>query len=314
MIDLIGLYKKILLIRIFENKLNKLFEKGLIHGTAHLCVGQEFIPAIISNYLKKEDIVTSTHRGHGHALSKGLDLKTFLAELLGKKEGYNSGKGGTQHTLSKEFNFYVNGVTGGMLPVANGMAFANKYKKNQNIVIAYLGDGGFNEGYVLESINLASVFKLPILFVCENNLYAMSTPIKKSHSGEIYKRARSFNITSELVEDNDYKKLDDVAKKFIEEVRALSEPRFIEIRTYRHYGHSKNDLNLYREKSEEDYWYERDVLKKIENELIDSEKITSNELNQIKEENRDYIDKIADEVIALPEPEPSEVTNYVYLD
>ena len=267
------IYEKILLIRTIENKIDDLFKKGLIQGTAHFCIGQEYIPVIISQYLKKEDSITSNHRGHGHAISKDLDIKKFLAELMGNNLGFNSGKGGSQHILSKENNFFSNGITGGMVPIANGLAFANKFKNNSNITVAFLGDGAINEGYVLESLNLAVVLKLPILFVCENNLYAMSTSTKKSHSSEIIKKVKGFGMEAEVIEDNDFKKLDELSKKFIKKVREEKIPCFIEIRTYRHCGHSKNDQNLYRDKAEEEYWFNKDVLKIIEKELINKEEI-----------------------------------------
>jgi len=309
---LLKLYKKILEIRSFENKLDSLFKRGLVHGTAHFCVGQEFIPVIISQYLKKEDSVTSTHRGHGHAISKNLDIKKLLAELLGKKEGYNSGKGGSQHVISRENNFYANGITGGMIPVANGIAFANKYKKNKNIVVAYLGDGAFNEGYVLESLNLAAVLKLPILFVCENNLYAMSTNVKYSHSAEICSKVKSFGIKCGLIEQNNFKKLDCVAKEFISDIRKKSEPYFIEVRTYRHYGHSKNDLNLYRGKEEEKFWFEKDALKVIEKELIESGKMTLAKSDLIKKEYEQHINNISDEVIKSSVNDSDDVLKNLY--
>ncbi len=310
--NLKDLYERILIIRLFESKLDSLFKRGLVHGTAHLCTGQEYIPSIISSYLTKEDSVTSTHRGHGHALSKGLDTRRFLAELLGKNSGYCSGKGGTQHVLSKEHNFYANGITGGMIPVAVGIAFANKYLGKNNITVAYLGDGGFNEGYVNESLNLASVLKLPILFVCENNQYAMSTPMKNSHSNPINERAKALNIMCEVIHDNDFKKLDSVAKRFIDEIREKKGPGFIEVATYRHGGHSKNDLNLYRNKEEEQAWIKRDVLKAIETELMLAKQLTEDEATAIKKKHEDSIDRIAEEVIKLPDNNPKDVLKNVY--
>jgi acetoin:2,6-dichlorophenolindophenol oxidoreductase subunit alpha len=304
-------YKKIFLIRAVENKLDDLFKKGLVHGTAHFCIGQEFIPVIVSQYLTKKDAVTSTHRGHGHALAKNLDLKKFLAELLGKQAGYNYGKGGSQHVTSNEHNYYANGITGGMTPVANGMAFANKYKKNDSIVVSFIGDGAITEGYVLESLNMAVALKLPILFVCENNFYAMSTPVSKTHSSEIYKKVQGFGMESVLIDKNDYKKLDEVAKKFIEETRK-GKPHFIEVRTYRHRGHSKNDKNLYRTKEEEELWLNRDVLEKLKEEMV-MEGIASNyeilNSNKVCEEE---VNQIAEMVISLPNSYSENLSEHLY--
>jgi len=293
--DLLKIYKKILLIRAVENKLDQLFKKGLVYGTAHFCIGQEFIPVIVSQHLRKEDAVTSTHRGHGHALSKDLDVKKFLAELLGDPRGYNTGKGGSQHVSSIDNNFFANGITGGMVPIAVGIAFANKYKQNDNVVVAYLGDGAMTEGYVLESLNMAAALKLPILFICENNFYAMSTHIKKTHSSDINKKAEAFGIKSALVPDNNYKLLYEIAEEFINDTRK-GIPHFIEVQTYRHKGHSKNDQNLYRDKSEEQYWFNKDVALIIEDELL-SNKYTIEDINLIKTEIDTFVDKISEELI-----------------
>ena len=183
-------------------------------------------------------------------------------------------------------------------------------KKNTNIVVAYMGDGAITEGYVLEALNMASVLELPILFICENNLYAMSTHVKRSHSSEIYQKVKAFGITCELIEDNDYKKLDSIAKQFIDKTRE-GKPHFIEVRTYRHKGHSKNDLNLYRDKSEEKYWFEKDVLKQIQKELVKSREATEEEIISIIEECKNGIDIITDEVIKIPEIEKEELSKYI---
>jgi acetoin:2,6-dichlorophenolindophenol oxidoreductase subunit alpha len=307
----LDIYKKIFHIRATETKLDELFKKGLVHGTAHFCIGQEFIPATISQYLTNEDTVTSTHRGHGHALAKGLDVKLLLAEILGKSIGYNAGKGGSQHISSKDHNFYANGITGGMMPVANGMAFANKYKSNAAIVVTYLGDGTMNEGNALEALNLASVLKLPILFVCENNSYAMSTHVKKAVAGSIQDRVKGFGIAYEIIKENDFKKLDEVAKKVIDEMRKNPAPFFIEVQTYRHHGHSKNDQNLYRTKDEEKFWFERDVLIALEKELLESG-TSKEELESFKKSCVEEIDRIAEEVSALPEENEEKILDHVY--
>lgn len=308
---MLEVYKKIFLIRVIENKLDNFFKNGLINGTAHFCTGQEFIPVIISQYLEDDDLVTSTHRGHGHAIAKGLDVRMFMGELMGKRNGFNSGKAGSQHVVSLKNNYYANGVTGGMVPVAAGMAFANKYLGNDKVVVAYLGDGGFNEGYVQETLNIASVFSLPILFVCENNQYAMSTSVKSSHSGEIIDRVKSMNIKCEKIEINDYKKLDKISNEYIDLVRKIKIPCFIEVCTYRHKGHSKNDKNLYRDKIEEETWFNLDVLARIEKELK-GQGYDEYELENYKNEIEKMIDKISEELISEQEEDKSDITDSVY--
>ncbi|MBI2135175.1 thiamine pyrophosphate-dependent dehydrogenase E1 component subunit alpha [Candidatus Woesearchaeota archaeon] len=313
--DDLKIYEEICFIREFENKLSELFKRGLVGGTAHFCIGQEFIPAIISQYLTDEDFVTSTHRGHGHAISKRLDIKKFLAELMGKSAGYNHGMGGSQHVSSIKQNFIANGVSGGMIPIANGLAFANKYKNSNNVVVAFLGDGGFNEGYVSESLNLASVMDLPVLFVCENNHYAMSTPTSVGHSSEIIGKVKAYNIQCELVDENDFRKLDSVAKEFISQIRKKPQPFFIEVKTYRHCGHSKNDQNLYRDKEEEKFWMEKDALACLEKELLVSKKITGEGIQKIKGKIREKLDSLSEEIISRnSEREDFEVSANIYKD
>lgn len=310
--NLIQIYKQSLFIRLFEEKLDFLFKKGLINGTAHFCVGQEYIPVIVSQYLQPQDLVTSTHRGHGHALAKGLDPKRFLAELTGRRTGYNSGKGGSQHVLSRENNFYANGITGGMVPVATGMAFANKYKDNKNIVVCYLGDGGFNEGYVQEAFNLAVIWKLPILYVCENNQYAMSTSVKTTHGAEICQRIKGLGMNCESIEDNDYQELDSLVGKIIEKIRKTPQPYFIEVKTYRHFGHSKNDKNLYRDKSEEEKWFKTDVLPILENEIVARGTDNKEGIEHLKIEIQQEIEKIVQEVIKEPPDDISKIHDCLY--
>jgi acetoin:2,6-dichlorophenolindophenol oxidoreductase subunit alpha len=310
--NLLEIYRKVALIRAFENKLDDLFKRGLVKGTAHYCIGQEFIPVIVSQYLTDEDCATSTHRGHGHAISKGLDLKRLLAELIGKKAGYNCGRGGSQHVISDEHNFFANGITGGMVPVAAGMAFAAKYRKKNNVTVAYLGDGGFNEGYVQEALNLSKVLQLPILFVCENNQYAMSTPMKKTHSSDICMRVSGMGIRCASIADNDFLMLDDAANKFISSIRQKPEPYFIEVRTYRHHGHSKNDKNLYRAKEEEKCWFEKDVLLKLKEKILALKLATDAELKALDENAANELNRIADEVIALPANDPEDLARGVF--
>lgn len=299
--ELEEIYKKIYKIRKFENILNDFIGKGLVHGTAHLSIGQEFIPVIISRHINKEDTFTSTHRGHSHALAKGLNLRKFVAELMGKEQGYNFGRGGTQHVMSKEFNYYANGITGGMVPVANGIAFANKYRGDRKVVISFFGDGAINEGYVMEALNLAAVFSLPIVFICENNLYAMSTPSKSTNKVEIYKKAEAFGINSILIENNDYNALDDAVKISLKNAREKSIPSFIEVRTYRHLGHSKNDKNLYRNKDEENFWFSLDVMEKIKQKILTDNPDKEKELKEFRDKTDSEVTNTFEELAKINE-------------
>lgn len=310
--NLLQIYRQSLFIRTFEEKVDYLFTRGLINGTAHFCVGQEYIPVIISQYLRPQDLITSTHRGHGHALARGLNPKKFLAELVGKRTGFNQGKGGSQHVLSKANNFYANGVTGGMVPIATGMALANQYKRNKNIVVSYLGDGGFNEGYVQEALNMAVIWKLPILYVCENNQYAMSTPAKKTHGAEICQRVKGLGMSCESVADNDYQRLDRRVAKIIAKIRKTPQPYFIEVKTYRHFGHSKNDKNLYRDKKEEKKWFKTDVLPRLEKEIVSHGKNNQKKTERIKKEVQQEIENIVSEVLKEPAADINKIYHYLY--
>jgi TPP-dependent pyruvate/acetoin dehydrogenase alpha subunit len=312
LMEKLDLFRDILKVRLFEEKLDYLFKRGLVNGTAHFCIGQEFVPVVISGYLNDKDTVTSTHRGHGHALAKGLSQKRLLAEIIGKEFGYNCGVGGSQHVISRRRNFIANGITGGMVPVSNGIAFAEKYNGSSNVVVSYLGDGGFNEGYVQETLNLAKVLGLPVLFICENNQYAMSTAVKRAHSADIVLRAKSFGIESAVVEDNDYVSLDKYAKDYVSRMREGEGPFFLEVRTYRHFGHSKNDQNLYRDKKEEDYWFERDVLELLRKDMLKKGEASEGDLDDIEIKMRKEIDDIADEVVKMPTLDCESVSSGVF--
>jgi len=290
MFNKLKLYKDIVTIRTFEEKLDHLIKRGLVGGTAHVCVGQEFVPSIISQLIASEDVFTSTHRGHGHAIAKGLNLKKFLSEIMGLEHGYCKGRGGTQHTMSKEFNFIANGITGGMVPVGVGIAFSLKYLGKDDIVVSFTGDGAMNEGYVVEAMNIASVQGLPILFICENNQYAMSTRVENSFNNDIYRIPEAKGIESKKIEKNDYEQFYTISKDYIDKIRKDKKPRFIEIQTYRHKGHSKSDTNKYRSKDEEKQWFDLDVLNKLEKE------IDPGEIIKIKKQISDEFDKIVEEI------------------
>lgn len=249
-----NLKKRIEEIRNVENYLAARFKAGEMSGTLHLSIGQEYIPLVISQYLMEGDVVTSNHRGHAHAIATGVKPEELIQEVC-------EGVGGTQHILRPEIQFYSNGITGGMVPVACGLAFT--IRKTKNIVVAYFGDGAVNEGYVLESFNIAQLFKLPILLVCENNGYAMGTRTSLSHSSPIAQKMRGFGLKGIRIKKNDYLMLDAWAKKLIRIVRTLREPRFIEIETYRLCGHSINDDCKYRSREEEEEWAKLDVLERM---------------------------------------------------
>jgi TPP-dependent pyruvate/acetoin dehydrogenase alpha subunit len=266
---LVEIYSIARKIREFENALEDMFSKGLLFGTIHGCRGQEIVPAIVSRFINLEkDFVTSTHRSHGHYLSLFSDCYPLVAELMGKADGLVQGIGGSQHLYRK--GFLTNGITGGMIPTATGIAFGKKIKKNGGLVIAYLGDGGMNEGYVLESINFSSVYGLPILYLLENNNYAMSTPVNTVTKSGFTDRIKGFGVESKFLTASEPCKLIDEFPFVIDKIRNTNRPFFIEVETYRFSGHSKSDKGEYRNPKLHNFWIHHDPLE-ILGEKLDQE-------------------------------------------
>jgi len=266
------LYEKMLLIRSFELLLLKLFEQGKLFGTTHTYVGQEAIAVSVMENLNESDIVFSNHRCHGHFLAREDDPQGLLAEIMGRKNGVCGGRGGSQH-LHKN-NFYSNGILGGIVANAMGMAFAEKYKKTGNIVVVFMGDGTWGEGISYETLNMASLWSIPILVVVENNRYAQSTPIEVNLAGSIVKRVQSFDIDADDVESNDVAVLCPKFYDAVNFVRNNKKPFVQIVNTYRLNAHSKGDDD--RSEEEVKKWWKKEPLKYVET------KITEDEINQAK--------------------------------
>ncbi len=263
LLEALRLYREMLRIRLFEERLFGLLSKGLVGGTTHLCVGQEAVPVGVSACLAREDLVTSTHRGHGHLLAKGGRADLLLAEIAGRVSGYCKGKGGSQHVAVPEIGHMgSNGITGGGLPIAAGLALAQKLKGTGRCVVAYLGDGAAATGNFHESLNLAALWSLPIVFVLENNLYAMSTPVGEFAACDSFVdwASRYKGMRAELVDGNDVLAVRAVAGPLLERARRGEGPALCECLTYRQSGHSKSDARVYRTREEEAAWKERDPL------------------------------------------------------
>jgi TPP-dependent pyruvate/acetoin dehydrogenase alpha subunit len=251
-----------LTIRGFEETISDLFSQGLIHGTTHLCIGQEAVPTGISALLTPRDLTLSNHRGHGHFLARGADPMRLFAELLGRVDGYCRGKGGTQHLSCVELGHLgSNGITAGSLPVACGAALSQKRLGTGAIVVPYFGDGAVGEGAWHEAMNMAAVWKLPVLFVCENNFYAMSTPVSQGISGRsIAARAATYDMPWRVADGNDVTVVRQATSELIAYIRAGNGPAFFEAQTYRQLGHSKSDAREYRTAEEEREWALRDPI------------------------------------------------------
>jgi len=251
-----------LIIRQFEEKVDELFLSGVIKGTSHLYAGQEAVAAGVCSVLDKDDLVTSTHRGHGHFIAKGGKPNALMAELFGKATGPSKGRGGSQHVADYSVGFLgSNGITAGGLPIATGAALALQMRKKPNVVIAFFGEGGANQGTFHESLNMAAIWKLPVIFICENNLYAMST-----HFGETFAtptvaaRGAAYGISGQVVDGSDFFAVQNATQSAIIRAKNGDGPTLLEMQTYRYYGHSKSDKREYRTREEEDRWHEKDPI------------------------------------------------------
>jgi len=252
------LYRKMYSIRFFEKKIESLFCEGKIFGTMHGCIGQEGIAVGVISSIKKNDYVISNHRGHGHYLAYTRDYRGLFAELMGKESGVVGGRGGSQHLNNGRF--FSNGIQAGMCPFAAGLALAIKRKKEKNIVVCFIGDGTFGQGTLYESFNLVAIFGLPVLFVVENNQYAMSTHFSHALSGNFKDKAKAFAIKCSSVRTGDIFEIINLAKEGVDFVRNKQKPYVLIFDTYRFCGHSKSDDLCYRTREEEESWKNVDVL------------------------------------------------------
>ncbi len=293
---LLELYEKVLLIRNFEERAYQVFGTGVIAGTLHTYLGQEAVAAGIMANLTDDDYITSTHRGHGHVLAKGADPNKMMAELFGKETGYCKAKGGSMHIADFRFGILgANGVVGGGLPIAPGAGLTCKLKyKNQRVVACFFGDGASNTGGFHEAINLAGVWRLPVLFVCENNLYAMGTSIEKATAvDDIAKRAVGYGIAGVVADGNDAIDVYLKGKEAVVRAKAGQGPTLIECKTYRMKGHSKYDPAAYRPSEEVEAWLERDPVKVLRTKLL-KYRIDESKIIALEKKSMEVIDRAVD--------------------
>ncbi|MFW6158324.1 MAG: thiamine pyrophosphate-dependent dehydrogenase E1 component subunit alpha [Planctomycetota bacterium] len=279
----LDLYEKMLLVRAFEQRIGELFAKGELFGTTHPCIGQEATAVGVVSALDPDDIVTSTHRGHGHFLAWTDDVNGLMAEIMGKATGVCGGRGGSQHLHAA--NFYANGITGGMGVVGAGMALAEKRKDSGRIVCSFIGDGALAQGALHEAMNMASLWDAPILYALENNLYAMSTHVRDALAGDLLARGAALGIETAAVDCEDVLDICDAADRAAGFVRENSRPYLLELRTYRFCGHSINDERAYRTCEEEEDWQARDPLARLAARLDEAER------EPIEARCRDRIDR-----------------------
>ncbi|MEM3054951.1 MAG: thiamine pyrophosphate-dependent dehydrogenase E1 component subunit alpha, partial [Candidatus Bathyarchaeia archaeon] len=282
---LIEMYGKMLEIRLFEEKVFELYAQNLVPGTIHLYTGQEAVAVGVCSALRKDDYITSTHRGHGHCIAKGAELKHVMAEILGKRTGYCKGKGGSMHIA--DFSLGVLGATavvGAGIPIAAGAGLSIKLRKTDQVVACFFGDGASNQGTFHEGINMAAIWKLPVIFVCENNLYAMGTRQSLVMVIEnIAERASAYGIPGVVVDGNDVLAVYEATFKAVERARKGEGPTLIECKTYRHRGHSRVDPARYRPKEEVEAWLAKDPIKRFKERLLQTGTFTETELRKVEE-------------------------------
>jgi pyruvate dehydrogenase E1 component alpha subunit len=306
--------RDMLLIRRFEEKAGQLYGMGAIGGFCHLYIGQEAIVVGMQMALKKGDQVITGYRDHGHMLACGMEASGVMAELTGRRGGYSKGKGGSMHMFSKEKNFYGgHGIVGAQVSLGTGLAFANHYRGNDSVSLAYFGDGASNQGQVYESFNMAELWKLPVIYVIENNRYAMGTSVTRSSAQtDFSRRGISFNIPGKQVDGMDVRAVKAAGDEAVAWCRAGKGPYILEMQTYRYRGHSMSDPAKYRTREEvEKVRNDQDPIEQVRSRLL-AAKVTEQELKAIDAEVRQIVNAAADFAQHDPEPDPTELWTDVY--
>jgi pyruvate dehydrogenase E1 component alpha subunit len=303
-------YREMLLIRRFEERAGQLYGMGLIGGFCHLYIGQEAVVVGMQMAIRPSDQVITTYRDHGHMLACGMDPKGVMAELTGRRGGYSKGKGGSMHMFSKERNFFGgHGIVGANVPLGVGLAFANHYRGNDGVCLTYFGDGAANQGQVYESFNIAKLWSLPVIFIVENNRYAMGTAIERAAATtDFSQRGRSFDIPGEQVDGMDVRAVKAAGDRVVTHARAGRGPYILEMLTYRYRGHSMSDPAKYRTREEvERVREERDPIERVRKRLLEARLASEDELRAIDQEIRQIVTAAAEFSQSDPEPDPSEL-------
>lgn len=313
---MLWIYKKMHEIRKFEEKALHLFESNKLRGSVHLYVGEEAVAATVCSLLRDTDYITSTHRGHGHCIGKGAELAPALAELMGKATGYCHGRGGSMHIADvTKGNLGANAVVGAGIPIAVGGALAAQLKGTDQVAVTFFGDGASNQGTFHEAINLAAVWKLPVIFICENNGFGISVPQWQSTSvKDISDRSAGYGIPGYTVDGNDVFEIDDAMNKALERAKNGQGPTLIECKTYRWLGHWTGDPQVYRTREEVQAWKKKCPIKRLEDYMVSNGIAAAEELQKIE---NDVIAEVEDaEKFALesPEPDASKVMDYVFCE
>ena len=310
------MYRQMAKIRAFEEQVNELYKSAKMPGLAHLYIGQEAVAVGVCEALRRDDFITSTHRGHGHCLAKGASVSRMFAELLGKEPGYCRGKGGSMHIADPETgNLGANAIVGGAAGIATGAALSAKMRGSGQVAVCFFGDGALGQGLLYEVMNMAALWMLPVIYVCENNLYGEYTPCAETAAGEILARARAFGIHAESVDGQDVQLVHATMRRLVERARRGEGPAFLECKTYRYYGHHVGDVNrqIYRTKEEEQEWMtQHDPLDTLAGRLTAQKLADEGVFERIASDVKAEVDSGVQFALAAPYPEASEVDQDVY--
>ena len=309
------MYRQMAKIRAFEEQVNELYKGAKMPGLAHLYVGEEAVAVGVCEALKRDDFITSTHRGHGHCLAKGASVNRMFAELLGKEPGYCRGKGGSMHIADPETgNLGANAIVGGSAGLATGAALSAKMRGSGQVAVCFFGDGALGQGLLYEAMNMAALWKLPVVYVCENNLYGEYTPCAETVAGEILGRARAFGIHAESVDGQDVQAVNATMRRLVERARRGEGPAFLECKTYRYYGHHVGDVNReYRTREEEREWMTKhDALLTLSARLTAQGLADASVFERIETDVKAEIDSGVQYALAAPYPAATQVDEDVY--
>jgi TPP-dependent pyruvate/acetoin dehydrogenase alpha subunit len=312
----IRMYRQMVSIRLFEEQVNELYTRALMPGLAHLYIGEEAVAVGICEALRRDDYVTSTHRGHGHCLAKGASPDRMFAELLGKEAGYCKGKGGSMHIADPATgNLGANAIVAGSVGIATGAALSAKRLGTDRVAVCFFGEGALGQGVLYEVMNVAQLWKLSVIYVCENNLYTEYTHYTETTAGDIPARAAAFGLQAETVDGQDVRKVHAVAGQLVERARRGNGPSFLVCNTYRYTGHHVGDINreYYRSKDEEKHWKtERDPIKLLAGWLIEQGLADSDQFSRIQSEVESEMKKAVEFAVTSPYPSVTEVEQDVY--
>lgn len=310
------IYQNMNRIRCFEMKAVSLFESNKLRGSVHLYVGEEAVASTVCSRLSDSDYIASTHRGHGHCIAKGAALDRAMAELMGKATGYCKGRSGSMHIADfSKGNLGANAIVGGGIPIAVGAALAAKMQNQKKVSVSFFGDGASNEGTFHESLNLASVWKLPVIFVCENNLYGISVPSWQSTSvKDISVRAAAYDMPGITVDGNDVEAIDEAFAAAYERAITGEGPTLIECKTYRWLGHWTGDPQPYRSREEVEQWKEKCPIKRYRAKLLEQGLFTAEELDEIEQNAQAEADAAADFALNSPDPDPATLLDDVFYE